>query len=214
MATECKPILFRGMMVRALLAGTKTQTRRVVKPDYLIGATDAFMATPEGQAKQMRFCHYGQPGDRLWVRESGWERPPRTARMLREGADTWAPFYFDADGYTGEEMGDFKAWGFKRRPSIHMPRRHSRITLDLTHVRVERLLDISEADAQAEGVERVKVGQGWRRYAPGLDELAGLPPCATAACSFRSLWDMLHGPGSAASNPWVWVLGFRRLEAG
>jgi hypothetical protein len=140
-----KPILFSGDMIRALLDGRKTQTRRMVTPmrgqqskwltvDLLnrspraeIAYTNpdrrfgAQMEHPRGGPLTWIECPYGRPGDQLWVRENGCERPERTPRMMREGADTWKPYYYDADGYVGPDAADLKAWGFKRRPSIHMP---------------------------------------------------------------------------------------------
>lgn len=88
----------------------------------------------------------------------------------------------------------------------------SRITLEITGVRVERLQDISEADAVAEGVERTVTGDGWRRYcADPEQEAAGLTPCATAVDSYRSLWEQINGPGTWDANPWVWAVEFRRV---
>jgi hypothetical protein len=132
------------------------------------------------------------PGDALWVRENGWERPERTPKMMREGADTWEPYYFDADGLSAQESEDFKAWGFRRRPSIHMPRSASRITLEVTSVQVERLQDISDEDAQAEGVV-------WEQG-------------QTAANVFEMLWESINGAGSWDANPWVWVVEFKRVQ--
>ena len=150
-------ILMSAPDVRAILAGTKTQDRRAIKPQPTSTASQCFaegglLQIAEGpRAGHPLKCPYGAPGDQLVVREAGWERPDRTPRMMREGADTWEPYYYDADGLSDQDHQDFKAWGFKRRPSIFMPRAASRITLEITSVRVERLCDISEADAVAEG---------------------------------------------------------------
>lgn len=191
-----RPILFSAPMVRAILSGRKCQTRRVVKGNALkwldhFGFTPGFVANPENHQ-----CPYGQPGDRLWVRENGWERPYRTANMMREGADTWEPYYFDADGYGNADAEQFKELGFKRRPSIHMPRWASRITLEITGVRVERLQDISEADATAEGVV-----------------VPGFPGAESAIGAFHELWASIHGPYAWELNPWVWVIEFRRVPS-
>lgn len=171
-----RPILFTAQMVLALLASTKTQTRRIAKPGDRI---------PAAAAGKVRF----EKGDRLWVRETGWQRPERTPKMMREGADTWAPYYFDADGLTEADHEQFKSWGFKRRPSIFMPRWASRISLEIVNVRIERLQDISEADAKAEGVEAV----------------------GTHRVSYIALWNTLNGAGSWEANPWVWVVEFKRI---
>ncbi len=182
-----RPILFSGPMVRAILAGTKTQTRRVVK-----------MQDGE-QIARLHFkpsaCPYGAPGDRLWVRENGWQRPERTPRMMREGADTWEPYYFDAD-IDEQDHAEFKEWGFKRRPSIHMPRRFCRLVLEVTGVRVERLQAITEVDARAEGAEPLRAGQ----------DAAGV--LKTHRTGFVHLWQSING--TWLENPWVWVVEFRR----
>lgn len=114
--------------------------------------------------------------------------------------------WYWADGNPTE--GDWT----RPRPSIHMPRWASRILLEITAVRVERLQDISEADAQAEGVERVVAGVGWRRYCDPDSEEVGVPPCGDARRSFRSLWKFINGDESWSANPWVWVVEFKRAE--
>jgi hypothetical protein len=179
-----RPILFSGPMVRAILAGIKTQTRRVVKSDRLIGATDAYMATPEGQAKQLIGCPYGHPGHRLWVREA--------FGLVVSDRDGPRPesIIFRADGNEG--------WDGKWRPSIHMPRWASRGLLEITALRVERLQEISEADALAEGARNWAAEQD--TPVRDLDE---------ARLQFRALWTDINGGESWDANPWVWVVEFK-----
>lgn len=198
---KARPILFSAPMVHALLAGTKTQTRRAVKPqadsiERHDGYPDEWSPWKGGERGASILCPYGAPGERLFVRETGWQRPERSARDMREGADTWRPYEYDADGLTEADHEQLKAWGWKRRPSIHMPRAYSRITLEVTGVRVERLQEISEADAMAEGVN-------W-------EEFAGLARF-TARKLYGELWETINGAGSWAANPWVWVVEFKRL---
>lgn len=232
-----RPILFSGAMVRAILAGQKTQTRRVVKVGHLYSVENAHGASREEMRDRRNmpvqrlpngvnvtpFCPYGQPGDRLWVRENGWQRPERTPKMLREGADTWAPYYFDADGISVDEAADFKAWGFKRRPSIHMPRWACRIVLEIVGVRVERLQDISEADARAEGLKGLSKDGNLIKY--GIPDRDGLPGNdddgwqwaaweADPRRAFRRLWESINGAESWSANPWVWVIEFKRVNDG
>lgn len=213
-----RPILFSGPMVRAILEGRKTMTRRVVKLRY-----GADVVVTNGQVwKPARVdyagyvdCPYGQVGDRLWVRET-WQGPLIDEELEEEFHQS--PDYFkkpefcayratdtlDAINADGEALG----W----RPSIHMPRWASRILLEITGVRVERLHEISEADAQAEGVERVVAGVGWRRYCDPDSEEVGVPPCGDARRSFRSLWKLINGDESWNANPWVWVVEFKRVQ--
>ena len=193
-----RPILFSAPMVRAILAGTKTQTRRALKVQPLdvlpmkgekFGKEWVGLMTCDPKPGETIFrCKFGVPGDRLWVRENGWERPERTPKMMRDGADTWSPYYFDADGYGEADAAQFKEWGFKRRPSIHMPRWASRITLEITGIRVERLQVISDEDAIAEGM-----------------------PIDDAKHDYMGLWNKINGAGSYAANPWVWCISFRRV---
>lgn len=205
-----RPIRFSAPMVRAILEGRKTQTRRVVKPQPVIDRTwlggwkheTRKATTALGSPLIANACPYGQPGDRLWVRET-WA--PRTLGAWPLMDQHMKPIYRASE--------DRPEWKQIWKPSIHMPRWASRITLEVTGVRVERLQDISEADAIAEGVERTITGDGWRRYCndPEL-EACGLTPCASAANSFRSLWEWINSPDSWTANPWVWVVEFRRLQ--
>lgn len=220
-------------MVRALLTGGKTQTRRALEIQpwqvttvesgnhiFDFRSDKAELEKIFDMAAMVECCRYGKPGDRLYVRENGWQRPERTAKMMREGADTWAPYYFDADGLTEQDVADFKAWGFKRRPSIHMPRAHSRILLEIVSVRVERLKDISEADALAEGITCENVIVGAANYGGSHHEISedryyfdGCPDegFETGIEAYGALWESINGAGSWDLNPWVWCVEFRRL---
>lgn len=213
-----RPILFSAPMVRAILDGAKTQTRRVVKGWQLqwlmppINFSPEYVALPENDA-----CPFGQPGDRLWVRETflafgRWE----TRFSPKKGRDEWhfVDLTLDAgrhyrhvadEGFlpTGRRRRAGAAPTWWVRPSIHMPRWASRITLEVTGVRVERLQDISEADAQAEGIVSTHGGYGL----PDGSHFHALDP----RVSYWSLWNAINGPGSVQSNPWVWVVEFRRM---
>jgi hypothetical protein len=219
-------MLFTAPMVRALLDGSKTQTRRVVKdlPPWPIteivpSASGCGRWLPNGPAPSgrgmasayWRPCPYGQPGDRLWVRET-WRHTASSleeARAITEDIASGTALDWRADyiercmrdlGFSREDAemaDDFEAW----RPSIHMPRWASRILLEITGVRVERLQAIGEADARAEGVtieDRHTVG-----YCAG----EFLPPSIRA---YRDLWESINGAGSWDTNPWVWVVEFKR----
>ena len=214
MTTEAKerPILFSGVMVRALLAGRKTQTRRVVKPQphedptWNGGAAIqsktgklAVGSVPYYQGVLRNYCPYGQPGDRLWVRETfqplwvndhpGDYKTGEGYRINYVATDGIAEF---ADPET-EELSN-RCW-----PSIFMPRWASRLTLEIVSVRVERLQDISEFDAIKEGV------------AP-CDHNGFCTDDHT--CSYKSLWNTLNAARGFGwdVNPWVWVLEFKQLS--
>lgn len=199
-----RPILFSAPMVRAILAGTKTQTRRVVKGwplEWLlppISFTPEYVADPANAA-----CPYGQPGGRLWVRETWMADPPIT--------DDWPSTQFSGckprdhslipDRYRKPEHCLYRADGRDDlhgwTPGIHMPRWSSRITLEVTGVRVERLQDISASDAIAEGIPR-----GGPENPDGIEQR-----------EYRQLWEQINGPGSWDANPWVWVVEFKRADA-
>lgn len=204
------PILFSAPMVRAIFDGHKTQTRRMIKwptcfhagpsADQVdnLGDCETIVATDNDGKQHFIRSPYGAAGDRLWVRENGWQRPDRTPRMMRDGADTWEPYYFDAD-LTASDHEQFKAWGFRRRPSIHMPRAFCRLLLDVVDLRVQRLQETSEDDAKAEGLTTPA-------YPPGVAP-------ATFRRAYANLWDTLNAKrGSWNSNPWIWTVTFRRSQ--
>lgn len=200
-----RPILFSGSMVRAILAGTKTQTRLGAKM-----TSNGHIKEPGGHRRwhpadpdASLACPYGQPGDRLWVRET-WHGTKGEPNVYGNGCFR----YYRAD------YEDHPAYPqpFRWTPSIHMPRWASRITLEVTGVRVERLQDISEADAIAEGIEPFtdfKPTGHWRRYRDGgMNSYVDNP-----ITSYASLWEEINGPGSWDANPWVWCVEFKRVEA-
>lgn len=190
-----RPILFSGDMVRALLAGRKTQTRRVVKPQPEclrdVQALQFHVATGEPLAIG-KGCPYGAPGDRLWVRETH--------------LPTASGVYYRADFSEFEAAGHGAMYG-GWKPSIHMPRWASRLTLEIVAVRVERLQDISEADARAEGLySNPKYTHAVLYTWDGVQGNSNNPRYA-----YQLLWESIKGPGSWALNPWVWVIEFKRI---
>ena len=227
MSRKERPILFSAPMVRALLDGSKTQTRRVFKVK-----NGSLWPNPNdlpGMRQILRNCPYGQPGDRLWVREA-WR-----IGSWNEDLGLWALDYCDGplkkfvgdptdwDGEKfaalwmqccdeltkkGIEIGDDDRYHWEPgesplrwRPSIHMPRWASRITLEITGVRVERVQDIDIADASAEGV----TDTGSLILDKAGNEQGG--PIA----EYAVLWESINGPGSWEQNPWVWVIEFKRV---
>jgi hypothetical protein len=205
MSTKERPILFSGPMIRAILAGAKTQTRRVVKlplnerPWHFIECSHSaencndFIAGFSDRAGSVICikCPYGKPADpsfdrpadRLWVRE------------------TWAVQH-EYDSAAPSEIGASARWhyaatedlgGLRKRPSIFLPRRGSRILLEITDVRVERLQEISDDDARLEGYDRSHAfPREW----------------------FARLWASINGADSWNANPWVWVVSFRMVDGG
>ena len=202
------PILFSAPMVRALLAGTKTQTRRIFKPDRMTWDANGRYTTyamrggelsttgsgPFKPSSWLHYCPYGQPGDRLWVRE--------TFARIDGQTRPWIETDYQATYTHGDRLGD--TLGIKKRwtPSIHMPRHASRITLEVTGVRVERLQDIDLADALAEGISDT----GALILDSAGNEQGG--PIA----EYAVLWEQINGPGSWDANPFVWVVTFRRID--
>lgn len=220
-----RPILFSAPMVQALLAGRKSQTRRIMKPqphpgrfgpnhptspDGIIGpmpgalgggdyhAWDGPLATAcltkTGVYVATNQCPYGQPGDLLWVRET-WAGHIMWDGVRYENDPEGSCIWYRADGSCRGGCVDGQR-GKQWRPSIHMPKWASRLTLMITDVRVERLQDISEADAIAEGVQNSLHLQGGR-----------------LACeNFAHLWWTINGDGSWEANPWVWVISFEVIQ--
>ncbi|ELI8407955.1 morphogenetic protein [Yersinia enterocolitica] len=196
-----KPILFNSEMVNAILSGRKTQTRRIIseKTLHLFDvATSAGECHPlelcddRSQSYHLEFCPLGKPGDQLWVRET-WNK--------HGGLITYR-----ADHDWIEEMRKATVCPAKWVPSIHMPRWASRINLLITGVRVERLQDISQEDAQAEGMELT----GWR---PTYSDPDSGGECETPYDNFAELWISIYGEESWQANPWVWVIEFECMEA-
>ena len=245
--TKERPVLFSGAMVRAILDGRKTQTRRVLKRQPYISVSNPphfsdveagdvfvcpdFAPTTSVRGSVLAECErpgvyhcmgqkqfaekhspYGVPGDRLWVREThGF------------GGDACAPdLYYRATHPDAPIQG---RW----HPSIHMRREDSRLVLEITGVRVERLNDCSEADATAEGVEPVETEReehdfsicrwcgGTRLYTAISPRGGALPDtdclhCDTHLKRYAQLWDDINGAGAWEANPWVWVVEFMRIE--
>lgn len=209
------PILFSGPMVKAILEGKKTQTRRTVKRNDVDLATDVDELADcwrfsyqygNGIAWTDLDCPYGKPGDRLWVRETWVETCDIYANgVIAYKADGVGRTYLCENGGDGDPIGldgptilpQEVCEPVKWKSSIHMPRWASRITLQVTNVRVERVQEISEEDAIAEGVSKhdgsVCIGE-------------------THRAEFRCLWDSINGKKHPwASNPWVWVVEFKKV---
>lgn len=244
--TKERPILFSAPMVRAILAGTKTQTRRVAPVESIdildIGDGTISWAAKFSEPVRSRvsggratgtysggrftrdqavsiiaadFCPYGRPGDRLWVRETFWSWGRWETRYSeRKGRDEWhfvdmtleagRSYQFDIPAGWQKNRRSSVTPNWWKRPAIHMPRVASRILLEITGVRVERLQACSEADALAEGIVQLH-NQGF-----------GLPAgehyhSADPRQSYFSLWEAINGPGSVEANPWVWVVEFARI---
>ena len=198
-----RPILFSAPMVRALLAGTKTQTRRIIKPQHLAFFNqDAAAMLSDWNERPLP---YGQTGDRLWVREAwGLHAYGDDTDWLKGGCTA-----MDLDDHVIAYRADWGPLqdGCHWRPSIHMPRAASRITLEITSVRVERLQEISIEDAKAEGAwgPDDSIVQKVADYF-GTDIFSANPRKA-----FQMLWESINGPDSWAANPWVWAIEFRRV---
>lgn len=240
-----RPILLSAPMVCALLGGRKTQTRQEVKPqpvangyrysqslgilchcDYLppdclvCGDDNAqpFLDSPEIR------CPYGLPGDRLWVRET-WcrlcDHDTMEARTCyRADDDMHGMEIMDGDGFTmyrkdGRPVSPWKS-------PMRMPRKYSRITLEITGVRCERLQEISEEDAKAEGLSAISKDGTLIKY--GIADRDGLPGNDDHGWhwqewerdprnAYHKLWEQINGAGSAVADPWVWVVEFKRVEA-
>ncbi|WP_312773129.1 morphogenetic protein [Atlantibacter hermannii] len=182
-------MIFNGEMVRAIIDGRKTQTRRIIKLSHESGMKNPVVRGKNGEASYVgcrlaaMLCPFGKPGDRIWVRE------------------TWTHESIDAE--SGSYSPDYRATANGQPldcrwiPSIHMPRWASRITLEITDVRVERLASISQEDAAKEGYPANP-----EPYGGSMDKWLW----------FRQLWDSIYPEQSFSHNPWVWVIEFKRVE--
>jgi hypothetical protein len=197
-----RPILFTGPLVRAIIDGTKTQTRRLVKGEALKWLSPETGFSPEFVAmRENHLCPYGYAGDQLWVRETYQPDPPDDGtwhgtawRGCKGSPVSEIPERFQKAAHclyrASWEGPSLVGW----RPSIYMPRWASRIQLELTRVWVERLQYISDADAQSEGVS--PAGDNWGAH----------------VSAYRRLWESINGAGSWDANPWVWCLEFKRAS--
>lgn len=194
-----RPIIFNDAMARAILSGAKTETRRPV-----CRSLDETTAREIASRKRP----FGKPGDTLWVREA-W-RPEHLDTSVEYRADKGAK-WFDASMMRTSDYDDAVRWSKKLAgglwaPSIHMPRWAARTVLDVLEVRVERLQDMTEEDARAEGFAPFKhididqpFGDDWRTNRTH--------PCTLA---FASAWDGIYPTMRWSANPWVWVVRFKR----
>ena len=194
-----RPIPFSGAMVRAVLSDTKTQTRRHVKQLCM----RAGMPEPE-MASLLRCCPYGAPGDRLWVREA-WRTVANEDALPPRDLTPAHRIWYEADSGMSAIRGLSRQG--KLRPGMFMPRWASRITLEVTGVRVERLHDISEADARAEGIVPFRDGHGWHTE-------EGRHYAGSAIDAYLNLWADINGEESAKANPFVWCIEFRKTASG
>lgn len=229
-----RPILFNAEMVKAILSGRKTQTRRVMKdqpevipPEDECGVPGYWIPCHAGKTmvrnEMMTIaCPLGMRGDQLWVREAFRMAKSLDTHSPREVADLslsagyknpWAPIQFEADGGRAGKWTEFDTppvvtEAGKLRPSLHMPRWASRIQLEITNVGVQRLQDISSGDAVREGICQLPASG---RYCinPGDQYFGGASHSATEVYSW--LWESIYGEGSWQANPWVWVIEFKRV---
>lgn len=238
-----RPILFNGDMVRAILEGRKTVTRRLVDPQPPVGhqwhgwIVESSNRKDEGKASWAAcegslahdahrvHCPFGRPGDRLWVRENWWQAGEWQPRYPMVDECVWhgsSRVVYSADGLPPSEPNRHFPNGapngytaadpnvaWRHRPSIHMPRWASRILLEVTAVRVERLQDITEEQAIAEGIDLDALEDSQERY-----DMVLAGSCATGRATpitaFRDLW--LSTGGDWDANPWVWAIEFKRAE--
>lgn len=202
-----RPILFSGPMVRAILDGRKTQTRRSAKLTDAgrVRAVGTRMNWHPEDPNAVLACPYGAPGDRLWVKET-WACSVWRDALKPTELKTSDPIEYRAD-YTSTGLDPLERGRW--RPSIFMRRWMSRITLEITDVRVERLQDISEEDAKAEGCDKEIEHEEILTQA---DYDCGYYTPAYYACGFERLWQSINGPDSWSANPWVWVVTFKRVE--
>jgi hypothetical protein len=227
-----RPILFSAPMVRALLDGSKTQTRRLVKPAPDIRPPVTSIANIHGgfiDSSEVVIANpYGQPGDRLWVRETwgvvsnAWDedgnlvdwtpnRPATAITEMRFGQGYYSGHAIYAADGSHEWAGDDDGGGEPRsawHPSIHMPRAASRILLEVVSVRVEQLNGISADDCRAEGIDQC---DGLSASAEILDLARRMGTFSDEVLRYATLWEQINGAGSWGANPWVWVVEFKRV---
>ena len=209
-------MIFNAEMVRALLSGRKTQTRRIIKPQpeaTLSGSLSGkWLSRPLNGLLLPKIediaihCPFGSVGDRIWVREAFrvHSRATDVATLVYKASErnSWTEQTHRVPVSVCNKPATPEKW----TPSLHMPRWASRILLEITDVRVERLNAINEHDAQAEGVAKLR-GGFWKHYQPGWTQHQ-----LSARGSFVTLWKSIYGDESWNTNPWVWVIKFKLIE--
>jgi hypothetical protein len=210
-----RPIIMSVEMVEAILTGTKTQTRRICNPQptsshtaqgYYPGGSVTTLALKDG--KFTVACKFGIVGDRLYVRECwrvhrDYDRLSPRLVVTAMGGDT----AHCIDYRSTPSIRDF--WG-KWRPAIFLPKSFARITLEILKVRVERVQDISEEDAKAEGCNKADESE---EFLTAEDYRVGYTTPQYYSCGYKLLWDSLHGRGAWDKNPWVWVIEFKAQQS-
>jgi hypothetical protein len=211
-----KPIIFNSEMVKAILEGRKTQTRRALKkqpidilpmkvPNMWVTLRIQDKQNSENNRGQIIGCRYGRVGDRLWVRET-WAHDDMNCKDIKCGNRDHIWWKANEEKIVADSFAGDARW----RPSIFMPRWASRITLEITNIRVERLHEITPADVLAEGIKRSGEDGYW------LAPLANVPdyPWNDAPMAFASLWNSINSKRGYGwdVNPWVWVIEFKKME--
>lgn len=200
-----RPILFNGEEVRAVLAGRKTQVRRPVKPQPVGDFHGTKEEVRDGTGRKLE-SPYGYPGDQLWMQEA-WIQVQNDKGLVQkavyraDSCDSTGAYWYSV----AEDPGDVK-W----IASSEMPRELSRITLEITDVRVERLRDITEEDAQAEGARRVTPAV----HLDGTTTLVEVNGCGSWIEDFSYSWDSVYADKGFGwkEKPWIWVITFKRLK--
>jgi len=222
---KARPLLMTPENGQKCHDGTKTMTRRIVKLPLRCPAHDVIINSIEGDSYDLRAnCPYGQVGERIWLREACWIRgrwvrngKAKTGRQkyrFQQSGTKLVCFERPEDGIVGKK--DSPTWGWVRRPGLFMPRWACRTLVEIVSLRVERLQEITEEDALAEIGELQTVTQEWIDDCPEgskAHELATLMlgMQLRAALSFMNLWISINGAGSWDANPWVWVIGFKKV---
>ena len=227
-----RPILFSGPMVRAIMEGRKTMTRRIVKPiiancleDGWGGEQQIYWTRDDEPIEATRLCPYGASDDRLWIKEA-WrtyenfnEFSPKEIEKMAKNIgyeNAWAPIQYEAD-QTRINWLDRQYGPGRYRHARFMPKWASRILLEIINIRVERLQDITEEEAIAEGIEPIPFADSKKKdnmftvTTPEGDKYNYSSNFKTAKEAFKALWQSINGPGSWEQNPWVWVIEFKKL---
>ena len=206
------PIIFNTEMVRAILEDRKTQTRRIMKPqpifkDGQVEFKKAICFEYQWQSIFPSYYPFGKVGDRLWARETWADMVCVGSTEKGKGKGENSPCYKASSDAT-----DLKILKGYWKPSIHMPRWASRITLEITDIRVERVQDISEEECRKEGLKQHSKKDIHGTQFMYYEDYSGNNNYCTARASFKHLWNSIYGKGAWERNDWVWVLSFKKIK--